>query len=63
MTDFYRSFFAFNVCYIKHFTKTFWELFNVLLTFSKSMVYYNHKEEIRTIVKERKIKRDAIMIY
>ena len=29
----------------------------------KFVVYYTYKEEIKTIVKERKIKRDAIMIY
>ena len=63
MTDFYRSFFVFNVCYIKHFPKNFWGLFNVSLTFSKFVVYYNHKEEIKMIAEERKIKRDAIMIY
>ena len=38
-------------------------LFNVSLTFSKFVLYYNHKEEIKIIIKERKIKRDAIMIY
>ena len=50
----------FNVPYIKHFQKF---LFNVSLTFSKFVVYYNHKEEIKMIAEERKIKRDAIMIY
>jgi len=29
----------------------------------KFMVYYTYKEEIKMIAEERKIKRDAIMIY
>lgn len=29
----------------------------------KFVVYYTYKKEIKMIVKERKIKRDAIMIY
>ena len=50
MTDLYRSFFMFNVPYIK---QIFWKMFNVLLTYQKKYGKINLQKRKEGIKNEK----------